>query len=85
MQTYDFTERTEMPQNAPNKTIDDLGDKFVTLEQFEALQSKLKALESKFEESAVVQVTKPNKSKNCHNGRNHPEPFIVIIKPYNSV
>lgn len=62
MQTYDFTERTETPQNAPNKTLDDLDDKFVTLEQFEALQGKLKALESKFEESAVVQVTKPNKS-----------------------
>lgn len=63
MQIYDFTERTETPQNAPNKTLDDLGDKFVTLEQFEALQGKLKELESKFEENAVVQVTKPNKSK----------------------
>ncbi len=63
MQIYDFTERTETPQNTPNKTLDDLGDKFVTLEQFEALQGKLKALESKFEENAVTQVTKPNKSK----------------------
>ena len=67
MQTYDFTERIdnaqETPLNAPNKHECKCGDKFVTKDQFEALQGKLKALESKFEESAVVQVTKPNKTK----------------------
>ena len=67
MQVYDFTERIdntqETPLNAQNKTLGNLGDKFVTIEQFEALQGKLKALESKFEENAIVQVTKPNKSK----------------------
>lgn len=67
MQTYDFTERIdntqEMPLNAPNKHECKCGDKFVTKDQFEALQGKLKALESKFEENAVVQVTKPNKTK----------------------
>ena len=62
MQTYDFTERTETPQNAPNKHECKCGDNFVTKEQFEALQGKLEALESKFEENAVVQVTKSNKT-----------------------
>ncbi len=67
MQTYDFTERIdntqETPLNAPNKHECKCGDKFVTKDQFEALQGKLEALESKFEESAIVQVTKPNKTK----------------------
>lgn len=67
MQVYDFTERIdntqETPLNAPNKHECKCGDKFVTKDQFEALQGKLEALESKFEESAVVQVTKPNKTK----------------------
>lgn len=67
MQVYDFTERIdntqETPLNAPKKHECKCGDKFVTKDQFEALQGKLEALESKFEESAVVQVTKPNKSK----------------------
>jgi hypothetical protein len=63
MQTYDFTERTETPLNAPKTHKCTCGDKFVTKDQFEALQGKLEALESKFEESAVVQVTKSNKSK----------------------
>ena len=62
MQIYDFTERTETPQNAPNKHECKCGDNFVTKEQFEALQGKLEALESKFEENAVVQVTKSNKT-----------------------
>lgn len=66
MQTYDFTERIdntqETPLNAPKKHECKCGDKFVTKDQFEALQGKLEALESKFEESAVVQVTKSNKS-----------------------
>lgn len=66
MQIYDFTERiaedAETPLNAQNKHICKCGDNFVTKEQFEALQSKLKALESKFEETAVVQVTKTNKT-----------------------
>ena len=62
MQTYDFTERTETPQNAPNKHECKCGDNFVTKEQFKALQGKLEALESKFEENAVVQVTKSNKT-----------------------
>ena len=63
MQTYDFAERTETPLNAPNKHKCSCGDKFVTKYQFEALQGKLEALESKFEENAVVQITKPNKTK----------------------
>jgi hypothetical protein len=67
MQTYDFTERidntTETPLKEPNKHICKCGDKFVTKDQFEALQGKLEALESKFEENAVVQVTKSNKTK----------------------
>lgn len=63
MQTYDFTERTETPENAPKMHKCSCGDKFVTKDQFEALQGKLEALESKFEESAVVQVTKSNKIK----------------------
>jgi hypothetical protein len=67
MQVYDFTERIdntqETPLNAPKTHKCTCGDKFVTKDQFEALQGKIEALESKFEESAVVQVTKPNKSK----------------------
>ena len=66
MQIYDFTERiaedAETPLNAPNNHVCKCGDNFVTKEQFEALQSKLKALESKFEETAIVQVTKANKT-----------------------
>lgn len=67
MQVYDFTERIdntqETPLNAPKTHKCTCGDKFVTKDQFEALQGKLEALESKFEENAVVQVTKSNKTK----------------------
>ena len=62
MRTLDFVERVQNGSQMPTEHICKCGDKFVTKEQFEALQGKLKALESKFEENAVVQVTKPNKT-----------------------
>ena len=62
MRTLDFVERVQNGSQMPVEHTCKCGDKFVTKEQFEALQGKLKALESKFEENAVVQVTKPNKT-----------------------
>ena len=66
MRVLDFKERTDNAQNnAENEPATHkctCGDKFVTKEQFEALQGKLEALENKFQETAVVQVTKSNKS-----------------------
>jgi hypothetical protein len=60
----DYKERTaDNAPKTPEKHECKCGDKFVTKDQFEALQGKLDALESKFEESAIVQVTKPNKTK----------------------
>ena len=62
MRILDFVERTQNAPQMPSEHVCQCGDKFVTKEELKALQGKLKALESKFEESAVVQVTKSNKS-----------------------
>ena len=62
MRTLDFVERVQNGSQMPTEHVCKCGDNFVTKEEFEVLQGKLKALESKFEENAVVQVTKPNKT-----------------------
>ena len=62
MQTFDFSERAQSAPQTPTEHVCKCGDNFVTKEEFKALQGKLKALESKFEENTVVQVTKPNKT-----------------------
>ena len=62
MRTLDFVERVQNGSQTPTEHVCKCGDNFVTKEEFKALQGKLKALESKFEENTVVQVTKPNKT-----------------------
>lgn len=66
MQILDFTERNATPsispENAPKTHECKCGDKFVTKEQFEALQGKFEELSKRFEETAVTQTTKTSKT-----------------------
>ena len=62
MQIFDFSERT---QNAPQTSTEHVckcGDNFVTKDDFNALKGDFEALSKRFEETAVTQVTKTNKT-----------------------
>ena len=62
MQIFDFSERAQNAPQTPTEHVCKCGDKFVTLEQFEALKGEFEAFTQKFDEVAVTQVTKPNKT-----------------------
>ena len=52
----------ETPKNTPKTHECKCGEKFVTKEQFEALQGKFEELSKRFEETAVKQMTKTSKT-----------------------
>lgn len=58
MQTYDFTERVERPQNSVTEHACTCGDKFATKEQISDLQNKIKGLETRIEEFSTPNVEK---------------------------
>lgn len=62
MQIFDFSERTQNAPQTPVEHVCKCGDNFVTKDDFNALKGEFEALSKRFEESAVTQVTKPNKS-----------------------
>ena len=49
MQIYDFSERTEKPQNEPTTHKCTCGDKFVTKEEFDALKGKFYDLQARYD------------------------------------
>ena len=49
MQIYDFTERTEKPQNEPTTHKCTCGDKFVTKEEFDDLKGKFYDLQARYD------------------------------------
>ncbi len=63
MQIYDFTERTQNVSQTPTEHVCKCGDKFVTLEAFNALQGEFEQLSARFEEITSNTTAKPKKSK----------------------
>jgi hypothetical protein len=59
MQIYDFTERTEKPQNQPTEHKCTCGDKFATKEQINDLKGKIDDLTAKYEELLHPVAEKP--------------------------
>lgn len=59
MRVLDFTERSEMAQNAPKNHECHCGDKFATKEQIKALNTKIDELTAKYEELSQPIVEKP--------------------------
>ena len=59
MQIYDFTERTEKPQNQPTEHKCTCGDKYATKEQINDLKGKIDDLTAKYEELSRPDVEKP--------------------------
>lgn len=67
MRVLDFVERTQQPQTAPQARTEHVcqcGDKFVTKEMFNALQSDFEALQSKLEALTEKPRVKTAKVKN---------------------
>jgi hypothetical protein len=62
MQVYDFLERAQNAPQTPTEHVCKCGDNFVTKDDFNALKGDFEALSKRFEETAVTQVTKPNKT-----------------------
>jgi hypothetical protein len=62
MQVYDFSERAQNAPQTPTEHVCKCGDNFVTKDDFNALKGDFEALSKRFEETAVTQVTKPNKT-----------------------
>ena len=62
MQIFDFSERTQNAPQTPTEHVCKCGDNFVTKDDFNALKGDFEALSKRFEETAVTQVTKPNKT-----------------------
>jgi hypothetical protein len=58
----DFTERTEMPENAPKTHECKCGGKYATKEQFDALKGDFDELRAKYEELMDRQSVKPAKT-----------------------
>lgn len=58
MQIYDFTERTEKPQNQPTEHKCTCGDKFVTKEEFDALKGKFYDLQARYDREIVYEEEK---------------------------
>ena len=59
MQIYDFTERTEKPQNQPTEHKCTCGDKYATKEQINAIEGKIEDLTAKYEELSRPVIEKP--------------------------
>jgi hypothetical protein len=62
MRILDFSERAQNAPQAPTEHVCKCGDNFVTKDDFNALKGDFEALSKRFEETAVTQVTKPNKT-----------------------
>lgn len=62
MRILDFTERTQNATQTPVEHDCKCGDKFVTKDDFNALKGDFEALSKRFEDTAITQVTKPNKT-----------------------
>lgn len=58
----DFVERSINAPKTPTDEGFNVPDNFVTKDEFNALKGKLEDLTQKFNETAVTQVTKPNKN-----------------------
>lgn len=58
----DFVERSINAPKTPTDESFNMPDNFVTKDEFNALKGKLEELTQKFNETAVTQVTKPNKN-----------------------
>lgn len=65
MQTFDFVERTKTLENAPKSHSCTCGDKFVTKEQFKALEDKLDDLTAKYEglSRPIIEIPKTANKK----------------------
>lgn len=63
MRILDFTERTVNAPKTPVEHVCKCGDKFVTIESFNALQGKFEELSARFEEVTAIATAKPKKSK----------------------
>ena len=59
MQIYDFTERTEKPQNEHTTHKCTCGDKFVTKEEFDALKGKFYDLQARYDAITTEEKEKP--------------------------
>lgn len=62
MQIFDFSERVQNAPQTPTEHACKCGDNFVTKDDFNALKGEFEALSKRFEETAITQVTKPNKT-----------------------
>lgn len=62
MQIFDFSERAQNAPQTPVEHVCKCGDNFVTKDDFNALKGDFEALSKRFEETAVTQITKPNKT-----------------------
>lgn len=62
MRILDFMERTQNAPQTPTEHVCKCGDNFVTKDDFNTLKGDFEALSKRFEETAVTQVTKPNKT-----------------------
>jgi hypothetical protein len=58
MQIYDFTERTEKPQNELTTHKCTCGDKFVTKEEFDALKGKFYDLQARYDAITIEEKEK---------------------------
>ena len=63
MQIYDFTERTQNVPQTPTEHVCKCGDKFVTIEAFNALRGEFEELSARFEEITSSTTAKTKKSK----------------------
>ena len=59
MQIYDFTERTEKPQDEPTTHKCTCGDKFVTKAEFDALKGKFYDLQARYDAITIEEKEKP--------------------------
>jgi hypothetical protein len=62
MQTFDFSERAQNAPQTPTEHVCKCGDNFVTKDDFNSLKGNFEALSKRFEETAITQVTKTNKT-----------------------
>jgi hypothetical protein len=62
MRILDFSERAQNAPQTPTEHVCKCGDNFVTKDDFNALKGDFEAFTQKFEETAITQVTKPNKT-----------------------
>lgn len=63
MRTLDFKERVESAQNQPTINASDLGDKFVTIEQFDDLRADFDGLKAEYDKLIQSQSENITKSE----------------------